>query len=244
MTHLQLDRLEKLAKHLKKGKLAHDTFNFAEVNDTSSGLTSRVRYAERGCGTNGCAYGEIPKLWPKQFRWSSDYVEPTFTLRGVVNGRNMFEVCRSWFGLSDGETYLLFVPVVDRSKVHIPKDSGCRVQRASATFQQVGNNIMRFVIAKRKTLVVVPHPPKLPVKLWRMRLDKEYTLETCPPGLFLFDRTLGFKTEYRDTNGPEAYVVASGEYFWGGVAGLKDARRQLVVIPLRIKPPLVRKQKP
>ena len=56
------------------------------------------------------------------------------------------------------------------------------------------------------------------------------TLAACPPGLFVFDGHYGFKTEYSDQNGPEAYCVASGEYFWGG-AKSKEERANLVVMP-------------
>jgi len=57
------------------------------------------------------------------------------------------------------------------------------------------------------------------------------TLEQCPPGLFYYNGDFGFKTEYQDQNGPEAYCVGSGEYFWGGTNGDKEARRKLLVIP-------------
>jgi len=62
-------------------------------------------------------------------------------------------------------------------------------------------------------------------------------LENCPPGLFVFvgagGPCLAFKSEYRtekkDAAGQiigaqtDAYVVASGEYFWGGT---DDWRKQ------------------
>ena len=60
------------------------------------------------------------------------------------------------------------------------------------------------------------------------------TLGDCPPGLFLFNGHFGFKTEYTDQNGPEAYVVESGEYFWGGADGDKCKRANLVVMPVII----------
>lgn len=63
------------------------------------------------------------------------------------------------------------------------------------------------------------------------------TLECCPPGLFMFEGIFGFKTEYSDQNGPEAYCVESGEYFWGGVRGDANARRQLMVTPVIINTP-------
>ena len=61
-------------------------------------------------------------------------------------------------------------------------------------------------------------------------------LEDAPPGLFRFGDTWGFKTEYEDDNGPEAYCVESGEYFWGGVSGDREARRKLIVYPAIICP--------
>lgn len=60
------------------------------------------------------------------------------------------------------------------------------------------------------------------------------TLDECPPGLFLFDGDYGFKTEYRDDNGPEAYCLKSGEYFWGGTKGDKAKRSALLVIPCEL----------
>ena len=59
-------------------------------------------------------------------------------------------------------------------------------------------------------------------------------LDECPPGLFLLGNCLGFKSEYRNDKGScEAYVVASGEFFWGGA---KDAaeREALMVTPVEI----------
>ena len=42
------------------------------------------------------------------------------------------------------------------------------------------------------------------------------------------------KTEYTDHNGPEAYCVESGEYFWGGTDD-KETRRRLKVVPCVIQ---------
>lgn len=77
------------------------------------------------------------------------------------------------------------------------------------------------------------------------------TLAECPPGLFRFGETLGFKSEYRAmqlvgpsnipgpdlrwTVGrwPEAYCVSSGEYFWGGTK-TQEARAALLVEPVAL----------
>jgi len=54
------------------------------------------------------------------------------------------------------------------------------------------------------------------------------TLAACPPGLFQYGATLGFRSEYGD----DAFIVATGEYFWGGVNGDRDARSALLVAPI------------
>ncbi|MDW5315030.1 hypothetical protein [Rhizobium sp. PL01] len=74
------------------------------------------------------------------------------------------------------------------------------------------------------------------------------SLADCPPGPFLFNGMIGFKTEYgamsgKDigggkvewevTGGPDVYVMDSGETFWGGTSS-KEARAALHVLPLKI----------
>lgn len=77
------------------------------------------------------------------------------------------------------------------------------------------------------------------------------TLAECPPGPFLFNGRLGFKTEYgametvgptdvpgpalRWTvgNRPDAYCMDSGEYFWGGTSS-KEERDALLVTPVEV----------
>ena len=52
-------------------------------------------------------------------------------------------------------------------------------------------------------------------------------LRDCPIGLFIKDHTLCVKTEY----GNEAYIVSSGEYFWGG-AKTKQQIGDVLVLPI------------
>lgn len=77
------------------------------------------------------------------------------------------------------------------------------------------------------------------------------SLADCPPGPFLFNGHLGFKTEYGSMSGkdlgdgnvawsvssyPDVYVMDSGEVFWGGVSS-NDARASLAVQPVEILMP-------
>lgn len=72
------------------------------------------------------------------------------------------------------------------------------------------------------------------------------TLRECPPGAFMFQGRLGFKTEYGaailGTNErglqefvisewPDAYCMDSGEFFWGGTSTHAD-RAMLIVQPV------------
>lgn len=64
-------------------------------------------------------------------------------------------------------------------------------------------------------------------------------LKFCPPGLFLFEGELCFRSEYKTTNAngyvqSDAYIVATGEYFWGGASNT-GAREQLKVEPVRLE---------
>lgn len=91
--------------------------------------------------------------------------------------------------------------------------------------------------------------PSAPSSVAGSGTDNLVTLADCPPGLFRFNDVLGFKTEYGamravppfDVPGdqlrwnvshwPDAYVVASGEYFWGGTDKHPD-RAKLMVEPV------------
>jgi len=50
------------------------------------------------------------------------------------------------------------------------------------------------------------------------------TLAACPPGLFVVGDSLGFKSEY----GLDAFVVESGEYWWGGADKKEEVATQIV----------------
>ena len=54
-------RLRQIVTHLRSGNLAHDTFDFNEYNGGER--------KPNGCGTNGCAVGEFPAIWPDLWEW-------------------------------------------------------------------------------------------------------------------------------------------------------------------------------
>ena len=68
----------------------------------------------------------------------------------------------------------------------------------------------------------------------KMRLCKKYKLSDLPNGsLFLYDGTIALKSEYRSDGKSDAYIVGSGEYFWGGTND-KEIRESLKVFRLKI----------
>lgn len=69
-------------------------------------------------------------------------------------------------------------------------------------------------------------------KMWYdLRMNREIELRDAPTGLFLFQGILGFKSEYHTNCLTDAYVVESGEYFWGGTSKGTD-REALLVTPV------------
>lgn len=58
--------------------------------------------------------------------------------------------------------------------------------------------------------------------------DGPCRLADCPPGLFLFDGSIGFK-RYGATE--QYYCADTGEYFWGGTSS-RDEMLELMVTPL------------
>lgn len=69
----------------------------------------------------------------------------------------------------------------------------------------------------------------------RTVLGEPCTLEACPVGLFIADAcdTLGMKTEYHTDKGAvEAYIVESGEFFWGDNPQTVERQRAQIVRPI------------
>lgn len=66
------------------------------------------------------------------------------------------------------------------------------------------------------------------------RASKGVSLAACPVGLFWYGETLCLKTEYRGDDGRriEAYIVESGEFFWGDNPQTIESQRAQIVMPI------------
>ena len=63
----------------------------------------------------------------------------------------------------------------------------------------------------------------------------EMTLAACPVGLFLYRDELCLKTEYRTEKGAvEAYIAASGEFFWGDQPQTVESQLGQIVRPIEV----------
>lgn len=122
---IRFDRLEKIAEHLEKGQLGHKVFDFMQYNEGKQDAN--------GCGTNGCAIGEMPFIFPRQ--WIFDQDMPVL-LGGENVGvdRNSCE----FLGLSLGEFQHLFIPLFQRPELG-------RMLCDAATRYEVAANIRQFI---------------------------------------------------------------------------------------------------
>ena len=106
-TEIRFDRLKKLANHLIEGKLDHKKFNFALYNSI---ITYDEKYNKKGCGTCGCAIGECPIVFPKDWCFSK-YFEPK--LRTMPLSKMFVEQVSGmkFFGLTMVEYCHIFIQV-------------------------------------------------------------------------------------------------------------------------------------
>ena len=93
------DRLEKVADHLKYGKLGHKIFDFSVINENVEGTWPKGNT----CGTNGCAIGELPIIFPKYFKFEHDQVIK-------IGTEQDFWDFYTWFGLNPDIYTMLFHP--------------------------------------------------------------------------------------------------------------------------------------
>lgn len=88
---MNAERLLALAAHLESGALGHDVFDFAAFNMVvqGSGAVKQYRDVPAGvCGTNGCALGECPILFPDDWYFGDRGIP---MLRGLKDDNMSFD---------------------------------------------------------------------------------------------------------------------------------------------------------
>lgn len=137
-------RLTALAEHLESGKLGHKKFDFALINGdplTSSSWWEPPNLDQNGCGTNGCALGELPFVFPRHFKFSDqgDLLRKT---RDSGLQSAVYDLAADFFGFTEEDTdcfHALFIP-----DCFIPWSPG-KTLTEKATRKQVARNIRRFL---------------------------------------------------------------------------------------------------
>jgi hypothetical protein len=136
---MRTDRLRQLAEHLLHGKLIHEVFDFNFFN-----YTPNESLILKGCGTNGCAIGECPAVWPDDWSFNA-FGMPT--VRGNNKYTNSAASGEKWFELTHDEFRLLFMPFGGQpSWLEAYNLSVLRQLPWDATKEQVANNILTFCI--------------------------------------------------------------------------------------------------
>ena len=129
---IRIDRLEQLAAHLEAGcPGGHEVFDFGQFNE---GFIDRF-----DCGTSGCAAGELPVIFPEDWRFDGNGVyqteDPCCTDCDL----------KLWFGVSGDQTSYLFYPTSEEALHNYPPQFGCEKLLYDATRSQVAANIRAFI---------------------------------------------------------------------------------------------------
>ncbi|KKN40323.1 hypothetical protein LCGC14_0734800 [marine sediment metagenome] len=140
---MRSDRLLELAAHLKSDRRGHKFFDFTLF---SAGQRDPKRHE---CGTAGCAFGELPVVWPEAWEFGQ--------ARGAFNS-NLYSVrlkshqrifadsisarkgACEWFDLSENEIHALFY-----ANRELLVDSPIKSLDATATAEEVADRFIAFV---------------------------------------------------------------------------------------------------
>jgi len=136
MRKVHFDRLEKLAKHLRKPKLGHMKFDFGTFHENGT--------AKKGfCGTAGCALGECPTAFPRSWKIDNGYVHL------IGRGISTMSSAQIFFDLHREECEHLFFSYT-QNRDWVPSSRKGRMLGDEATAIQVSNNILHFIKLKKE----------------------------------------------------------------------------------------------
>lgn len=93
------------------------------------------------CGSAGCAMGEFPLIWPREWEFTACSV-----FLKNKNGCGAFGDAAEFFGLTHGEANHLFDPD-SQTKRHDPK---CSFLTRKSTRREVARNLKSFIIHQLK----------------------------------------------------------------------------------------------
>ena len=136
---IRTDLLKTLSAHLRAGNLGHQKFDFSCFNrDIREG--EQVPTAARTCGSNGCALGECPIVFPNDWRFGDNGLPCTGDTSEWRGAGHVFADAAVFFGINVNATEHLFNPEVQR-----PHTYGGRYLPEHASKEDVADNIDAFL---------------------------------------------------------------------------------------------------
>jgi len=138
MSDIRVGRLRKLAKHLCGTHLAHRMFYFDRL--ASGKMDENGNY----CGSVGCALGEIPAVWPKEWKWEKNRCGDLFSIihksHGGAGVAKLWGAVTKFFSITEDQAYHLFNP-----RKQMPQQFGGKELDEYASVEQVVDNIGAFI---------------------------------------------------------------------------------------------------
>lgn len=153
---IQYRKLQKLANHLRRGKLGHPVFDFSCINGGVGQCEvdpKTLKVAAKPCGTNGCAMGELPIVFPKDWAYPDpdiDYTDGVLNItvaqtpeyiRGDTPRHEFSQEVANFFGISQDAVDHLFYP-----DAQDPRTYGGKHLKSNATRLQVAKQIEAFIV--------------------------------------------------------------------------------------------------
>lgn len=151
MSTIKIDLLRKVADHLINGKLEHQVFDFSNYN-INCGFDELPRSY---CGTNGCAIGECPIIFPDDWEFKESGAVGLISMNENSERMDLeIQSGQSFFRLSFEQYIHLFVsesqnPLwvegADPNEEEDPEtESFSYMLHSNATKEEVAANILHF----------------------------------------------------------------------------------------------------
>jgi len=130
MKKFHINRLVKLYHHINNGKLGHKKFDFSVINEDVDIDYGDMCVELNTCGTNGCAMGELPILFPKYWEFHNSGIR--YKINNEVTSETEYKMFQYFFGITEHEEQHLFVPYGQS-----PEDYGGKSLSGSASRKEV-----------------------------------------------------------------------------------------------------------
>lgn len=146
---IRFDRLQKVVTHLKGDKIGHAKFDFSKFHQEPTFLNKIFGH----CGSNGCAIGELPLIFPQSWEFCpiTSNFDGTLIGKGIrrkgtpsmVTGKVRTSV-EEFFGLNQAEAIHLFWPE-NQTRSWLPPSRDGEALHKDASKAEVVENMEYFI---------------------------------------------------------------------------------------------------